>query len=127
KLCLPVNRGDVQGDVLRRGLEELRHGCLREPDGIVLETAGDTGLAVLGAVEDKLAGAFGGDGRGRVAGHSGTPSELRSDGRLAIGRTQRVPLPTCPTMIWSTRPSDSFWTARMSARISSRLRIGFGW
>src|ERR1019366_9629047 len=98
KLCLPVNRGDVQGDVLRRGLEELRHGCLREPDGIVLETAGDTGLAVLGAVEDELAGAF---GRGR--------RESAVAGHFAPCWTGRE---ACPTT-WSTRPSDSFWMARM--------------
>ena len=46
----------MQGDVLRRGLKQLRQERLREPDRIILEPALDARLPVLGLVEDQRGG-----------------------------------------------------------------------
>jgi hypothetical protein len=42
----------VDGDILRRGLEQLGHLRLREPDGFVLKAALDARAAILRLVED---------------------------------------------------------------------------
>jgi hypothetical protein len=45
----------MEGGILWRGIKELRHERLGEPDGLILETAFDAGFSVVGGAEDDLA------------------------------------------------------------------------
>jgi len=55
QLPFVVDVADVQADVLLRGLEQVRHVLLGEPDGFALEAHVDLQLPVLRLVDQELA------------------------------------------------------------------------
>jgi hypothetical protein len=87
----------MEGHVLRSGLEKLGNLGLCQPERLVFKSALDACAAVRGLIED--------------------------DFRLRQGVVAHLPT---PFVISVSSPSASFSMARISARISSSVRSGWG-